>query len=626
MQLDVYNTHMELYPYVKGDLPIIENMFTAIDKFSGNEFPCGYMVDDGRLFLPKGAPVSKIERLCDLKANYIKESDEYETMDCKHEALYDPRDKLQEKSIEFLKQDEHQLSLNLLMGLGKAQPISTKIPTSNGNILMGDIKPGNIILDRYYNPTIVTGVFPQGVKDIFKIELWNGRSSMCSAEHLWNIRKMKKGIFLDDKEETISFSRLIRRHYTDYAIPYWDDHYGEERWSQIRSITYSHQEEAQCIMVDNPDHLYITENDIITHNTYCTIKAISDLQIKSIIITPSENIKQQWMYKTLKDIFNYRPKHMCNIAGSNIIDSIMDDLIDPYDIYLVNHQTLQSYSSTNGGYALHKFFKKIKVGIKVYDESHLQFKNILTTDFYSNTNKTIYLSATFDRSDKTESACFKKAFQSVINFGENESFEIVEKHVIYHVVNINSHISPKDRRTVIGFAGMTSVSFGRYAILVDQNKTMYKTILKILEIVKNVEGRILIFIPLIEAVEEVAKCLKKDQDKTVGTYHSKISKDEKEATLKKKDIIISTIGSLGTGQDIDGLRVVINCEPLASKVNTKQVFGRIRPYVDAEGNKKDTYFFDIVDICIPMCNYWFRARFKAIESLAKDIIYLNMDK
>ena len=37
MQLDVYNTHMELYPYKKDDYPIIEDMFTAIDKMSGDE-------------------------------------------------------------------------------------------------------------------------------------------------------------------------------------------------------------------------------------------------------------------------------------------------------------------------------------------------------------------------------------------------------------------------------------------------------------------------------------------------------------------------------------------------------------------------------------------------------------
>lgn len=479
MNLDVYNTHMELYPYTLGDLPIIESMYTSIEKFGGTEKPCGYIIDNGKLFLPRGTPISKIESLCNIKANYITESDEYEMMSKTYHPLYDPRNDLQEKSINFLKEDEHQLSLNLLMGLGK---------------------------------------------------------------------------------------------------------------------------------------------------TYCTTKAITDMQMKSIIICPSENIKSQWILKTFKNMFGFRPKDICNIAGSNIIEGIMEDEIEPFDSYFVNHQTLQSYMSTNGGYALHKFFKKIKVGVKVYDESHLHFKNILNIDFFSNTYKTIYLSATFDRSDKTESACFKKAFASVVNFGENESFEEITKHVIYHIVNINSRITPKDRKDLIGYAGLTGASYGKYAFLKDLNKTAYNVLLKILKLVENVEGKILIFIPLIDAVEEVAKELRKDQDKSVGVYHSKVSKDEKENTLNKKDIIVSTVNSLGTGQDIDELRVVINFEPIASKVLAKQMFGRIRPYKDKKtGELKDTYFFDIVDICIGPANWYWRARYKIIQTLYKKEIFLNIN-
>ena len=35
----------------------------------------------------------------------------------------------------------------------------------------------------------------------------------------------------------------------------------------ISSITYSHEEEAQCIYVENNDHLYVTDDYILTHNT-----------------------------------------------------------------------------------------------------------------------------------------------------------------------------------------------------------------------------------------------------------------------------------------------------------------------------------------------------------------------
>lgn len=42
---------------------------------------------------------------------------------------------------------------------------------------------------------------------------------------------------------------------------------GKEIWKKIDSIEYIGKEECQCIMIDNPCHLYITDDYIITHNT-----------------------------------------------------------------------------------------------------------------------------------------------------------------------------------------------------------------------------------------------------------------------------------------------------------------------------------------------------------------------
>lgn len=321
-------------------------------------------------------------------------------------------------------------------------------------------------------------------------------------------------------------------------------------------------------------------------------------------------------------MFDYRNKHLMNIAGSNIIEGLMNDEIPQADVYFVNHQTLRSYMTSTNGYNLHKLFKKLNIGIKVYDESHMEFYNILLIDFFTNTDRTWYLTATFDRSDKTESACFKRAFNSVISYGEVESEQVVKKHVVYHVININSHISHKNRPVAIPYSGMTSNSYGKYAFLTDPNDTAYQAILCILNKTKNIEGKTLIFVPLIDAVDKVVAKLKKDfPEKTIAAYHSKIPKDEKEAATNK-DIIVSTIKSCGTGRDIKGLRCVICAEPIASKVIATQVIGRLRPYAE----DKDTFFFDICDISIPPINWWFRARFKKIQTLVKSVVYLDIEK
>ena len=470
-KLDVFHTHMELYPYSVGDIPAIENMYTAIDHHTGSEVPCGYLIDNGKLYLPRGTSISKLESILNIKATYVMDSDPSQNMRKQHSALYDPRDEIQEKSIQFLIGPEHQKALNLKTGLGK---------------------------------------------------------------------------------------------------------------------------------------------------TFCVAYASTKLRLRTLIITPNEGLKVQWM-NTYAKMFGYRESDMLNIAGGAVIQAILNDSIDPVDVYFVNHSTLRNYLTSTNGWMFHQFMKKLKIGIKVYDESHMDFMNILMVDFFSNTEQTWYLSATFARSDKTEEKCFRQAFSSLIAYGEEESMEVVQKHVVYHVVQINSQISPYHRAKLMGYPGFSAIKYGKYAFFEDKNQTAYKAILQVLNIMKNTEGKILIFVPLIDAVDQVASQLRKDiSGKSIGQYHSRMAKEDKESDLKK-DIIVSTIKSCGTGKDIPGLRAIISCEPIASKVVAEQMIGRLRPY----GKDMDTYFFDIVSIDIMPCNWWWKGRFKRIQQLVKKVVYLQ---
>jgi phosphate starvation-inducible protein PhoH len=57
----------------------------------------------------------------------------------------------------------------------------------------------------------------------------------------------------------------------------------------ISKIEYTSIAEAQCIMIDSPDHLYITDNFVVTHNTLLAvlraIKALREQEISKIILT-----------------------------------------------------------------------------------------------------------------------------------------------------------------------------------------------------------------------------------------------------------------------------------------------------------------------------------------------------
>lgn len=81
-------------------------------------------------------------------------------------------------------------TFNLFIGItqsGKAQPITTPIPTPDGWTTIGELKIGDKVFTHNGKVTTIDGVFPQGLKDIYKITFSDGRTAMCCEDHLWRV-------------------------------------------------------------------------------------------------------------------------------------------------------------------------------------------------------------------------------------------------------------------------------------------------------------------------------------------------------------------------------------------------------------------------------------------------------
>lgn len=79
-----------------------------------------------------------------------------------------------------------------VLASGKEQPLDSKILTSNGWSTMGDMYIGATILTPWNGETKVTGIFPQGEKDIFELRTSDGRVCEAGREHLWEVRTRKQ--------------------------------------------------------------------------------------------------------------------------------------------------------------------------------------------------------------------------------------------------------------------------------------------------------------------------------------------------------------------------------------------------------------------------------------------------
>lgn len=72
-------------------------------------------------------------------------------------------------------------------GSGKAQPLYSKIYTPDGFTTMGEIKVGDSVLSEKGETIKVIGVFPQGIRDVYRIHFSDGVYVDCDENHLWKV-------------------------------------------------------------------------------------------------------------------------------------------------------------------------------------------------------------------------------------------------------------------------------------------------------------------------------------------------------------------------------------------------------------------------------------------------------
>ena len=103
-------------------------------------------------------------------------------------------------------------------GSGKCLAYSTTLPAVvDGQQVItrhGDLKVGDYVFDRTGNPTLVTGVYPQGKRLIYRVTLADGRTVDADGEHLWSVmthgrqhpsvlrtkEMLQRGVFTDSGE------------------------------------------------------------------------------------------------------------------------------------------------------------------------------------------------------------------------------------------------------------------------------------------------------------------------------------------------------------------------------------------------------------------------------------------
>jgi phosphate starvation-inducible protein PhoH and related proteins len=71
---------------------------------------------------------------------------------------------------------------------GRAQPVHTNVLTPTGWRPIGELEIGDFVVGSNGEPTLVLGVYPQGVKDVYRVTTQDGATTLATGDHLWSVR------------------------------------------------------------------------------------------------------------------------------------------------------------------------------------------------------------------------------------------------------------------------------------------------------------------------------------------------------------------------------------------------------------------------------------------------------
>ncbi|EML1598183.1 replicative DNA helicase [Burkholderia cenocepacia] len=113
--------------------------------------------------------------------------------------------------------------------MGKAQPLDARVRTLTGWKSMGELAVGDALASVDGAPSIVTGIYPQGERQVYRVRFSDGRSAECCDEHLWcvHFREWEKPRVLS----TAEIRTLLTR-----------ERYRNRLWIDMPSGEFGHRE------------------------------------------------------------------------------------------------------------------------------------------------------------------------------------------------------------------------------------------------------------------------------------------------------------------------------------------------------------------------------------------------
>lgn len=474
-----------------------------------------------------------------------------------------------------------------------------------------------------------------------KVIVYNSHIEVLNYKNCNNLRKLLSYFSIWDKRPNgsnyISMEAYVIKNEKlylhsginiNYLMEYYSNHNLEY---QLNGNPYS---QLNANMVTQPRNelqketinFLTRENNILSFvclkpgsgKTFCAINSIISMKMIPLIIVDMKLLSNQWI-KSFTDFTNLLEDEICLIQGTSTIKKLFTLKKKKSKVFIINHKTITSFinvmnkTNEDGWNILSELFTKLGIGIKVFDECHENFKNMIHIDLFTNIKHTFYLTATPFRSDANENKMYKKLFGNIDLYGYHESR--YEKYLYYININWNTNPTQIEEIKMSTIRGFNLISYSDYLYkkhLPEFGDILLKT-LKIFLDLKS-DSKIAIVFSCNNMIESMKKFLtiSLDEKHTVGIFSTLIANDQLRLKELDNQIILTTISGFRKGADKEGLNVLINTVPVSSGTVIEQISGRTR-----YNKNYKCYFVQLTDNGFKQCKAHKVKRDKIMENIAK---------
>jgi len=412
----------------------------------------------------------------------------------------------------------------------------------------------------------------------------------------------------------------LKYYFDDYEIEYSNTPTPYKRIDLTLMIKPRNELQKNTIkfLVDNQD-----DNQLFVclkpgeGKTYCAINYITKMRLIPIVIVDNNKIISQWKESFLK-FTDVKEEEIFIISGSPSINKLMKQKDVKPKIFIASHRTLQSYCEDNWT-LINDLFCKLGIGIKIFDEAHVEWKNIFYIDLYTDVKNTIYLTATPNRSNPSEALVYVLMFSNIKMFGYDESRNKKYLRYIEYKWNSKPSIAMQTTMTNSGY-GFDNNAYNEY-LLNYKFDEFTDLILDVYEIFKNkLNGKKIAFVFNCNNMIQSVAPLFTIKYEPAGIFCGLVAnKQEREKELNRK-IILTTLKSFNKAVDVKDLAVVVNTINCSSDVIMEQLSGRLR-----YNKNYKTYFMQLTDMGFSGFRANSKKRNALMEQIALKQYYLSRD-